>query len=585
MQEAEYNYTPKFKEAFERFKANAALAVKKAQDLMDEDDPKALEDIVSELFREEMRALGSEERIKNLYKIRDKDSQQFEQFCPNSHQMSVHTLGRQKIAILKSRQVGFTTYAVVRFLDKALFDYWPTGIMSHKKDHVNKIFGIVRDVYSYFKRDWGDYYRPVESFNNANELSWEDTKASMSVAMDFQGRTVKGLHVSEAHFISTERLVNSFQAVPDNGEIFLETTPNGRGGHFFGVWQDWETNGEDAAYYGIFVPWFEHYPEFPERYSPPEGTVWTAKEKELQEKYNLQEYHLWWRRRCLVEKCDRDEDYFDKHYPADAETCWLAGSFKVFKRDTLVKQQKFIQQPIAEGSIKKVDRKVQFFEEDGGLWKIYSYPKVNNTYSMGCDPSTGTGHDPAVICIINNETGEQVAKFSGFVDTDYLTDEIYKAGHLYNRAHVCPEINGPGLAVVMALKSKYFNIYKREEYDSQNKKTTSHFGFYTSSVTKDVVINYLTVALREGTVKVRDQETFDQLTTFIHKVEKKPDGRLVITSKKEAEVGCFDDEVIALALANEMRRARPGEDMMESRVVENRLEKDEAYADLDDFLL
>jgi hypothetical protein len=205
MAEAEFNYTPAFKAAWERIQERIKQEIAIAVDKLGAEDPETMDAIISSVFREEMQKLGQIERIKNLYKIRDKHTQQFTQFVPNKHQLDVLEGGRSRVAILKSRQVGYTTFACVYALDKALFEYWNTGIMSHSQKHVAKIFDIVRHTYSYFVRDWGDYYKPQEAFNNANELAWEDTKASVSVAMDFQGRTVKLLHCSEAHFIPTDR--------------------------------------------------------------------------------------------------------------------------------------------------------------------------------------------------------------------------------------------------------------------------------------------------------------------------------------------------------------------------------------------
>lgn len=581
----EFEYTPAFLEAFERFKARSEAEVRRAQEILDEDDPDALATIVSTIFREEMRNLGQVERIKNLYKIKDKLTQKFVPYRPNKSQLRVYEIQANKKAILKCRQVGYSTDACIRNLDRALFDEWPCGIMSHRKDHVSKLFDIVRNAYDLFKRDWGEYYQPKEAFNNANELAWSDTKASLSVAMDFQGRTVMSLHISEAHFIPTERIVNSLQAVPDTGEVTLETTPNGRGGYFFKIWQDWKKNGINAAYHGFFVPWQEHYPETPEKYIPPPNTQWTSEELALKRLYNLEDYHLWWRRRIIVEKCDNDESFFDTHYPTDDETCWLAGSFKVFKKDVLLRQSKFVREPGALGNIVIDGKKIKFEDDTDGFWRIYDFPKVNLTYSLGVDTSTGSGLDPAVICILCNESGEQVARYSGMVDTELLADEIFKGAQYYNRGYVNPEINNTGLAVMNVLVPKYSHIYRREEYDSPTKKYVKKFGFYTSSKTKSFIISNLKVALKEGTVKVRDQTTFDELTTFIHKVEKKPDGRLVLTAQQEAEVGCFDDEVIALALANEMRRSTPKEDEFESSEVAERREKGYKHVELDDHLL
>lgn len=578
-------YTPKFQECWKAIQDEIAETIRYNEltlgNFLSEEDTN---EIVKTVFRRKMRELGSEERMRNLYKIKDKLTQQFIQYKPNKHQEEFRANKTNRNCILKVRQVGFTTDSCIYALDRALFDDWNTGIMAHKQKPMMKLFDIIKNAYDFFVADWGEFYQPQVNLNNSNEISWNDTKASITVALDFQSRTVIFLHVSEAHFISTERITNSLQAVPDTGEITLETTPNGRGGFFFKRWDEWKHLGPGAPYKGYFVPWFEHYPEDPEAFIPPKGTIWTQTEEDLRKAYHLEDYHLFWRRRIKAEKCDDDDDIFDVQYPSDDEACFLAGSYNVFKKATLTYQNRFVVDPKECGELAIEEKFVKFRPQKKGGWRIYEYPKAGRNYSMGVDTSTETGHDPGVICIIDNGTGAQVAVFSGYLDSELMADEIYKGGQYYHKAHACIEVNNTGLAVILALQPKYFNLYRRQIFDDPTKKFKTKIGFYTSTTTKNTIIDNLTAQLREGGIKVKDQQTFNEMTTFIHVIRKTSDGRMQITNQKEASVGCFDDHVIALALAQEMRRAHPTEFAMEPTMgstnydSEDYVDPDETYS-------
>lgn len=577
-------YTEKFQECWQAIQKEIAETIDyNEQNLGSQLTEPDVNEIIKTIFRRKMRELGPSERIKNLYKIKDKLTQKFVPFQPNRRQEEFEEQKTNRNCILKVRQVGFSTYACVYALDRALFDDWNTGIMAHKQKPMVKIFDIIKNAYDFFVKDWGEFFQPTVNLNNSNEISWDDTKASITVALDFQSRTVQFLHVSEAHFISTERITNSLQAVPDTGEITLETTPNGRGGFFFKRWDEWKRLGAGAPYKGYFVPWFLHYPEDPEAFEPPKGVVWTPEEEDLKRQYDLQDFHLWWRRRTLAEKCDNDEDIFEVQYPADDESCFLAGSYNVFKKATLAYQNRFVLDPREVGELTLDGKFVKFYPRKKGGWKIYDYPKAGRSYSIGVDCSSGTGHDPGVIVVIDNGSGEQAAKFSGFLEAEAMSDEIYKGGQYYNRAHACVEVNSMGTAVILALKPKYFNLYRRQTWDDTTKKVQTKIGFYTSHSTKSTIINNLSTQLKEGGIKVKDQETFNELTTFIHVVRKTTDGRMQVTDQKEAAVGCFDDHVMALALAQEMRRAHPTEFGFEPTQPGKSLNSDsEEYADSDD---
>jgi hypothetical protein len=138
-----------------------------------------------------------------------------------------------------------------------------------------------------------------------------------------------------------------------------------------------------------------------------------------------------------------------------------------------------------------------------------------------------------------------------------LGDELFKLGNFYNQAWFCIEANNHGLAVINHIKDKYYNLYRSRGYDSVSDKVTDRLGYYNMGDKKIMLIDNLVAALREGIVKVKSEETLNELSTFQHIIKKLTDGRFLSTRRMEAASGCFDDRVIGLGLAYEMMRVRP----------------------------
>lgn len=517
----------------------------------------AMVETISSFFISEMKRLGWKERIKWLYKVRDKNGK-LVPFRPNQEQLEFieHRKGRD--IILKSRQVGYTTLACVYSADRAMWDDWRCGIMAHRQDTVKKIFDIVKDINDAFKKDWGKLYPLEEDKNNVTRLTWTGiVKGELTVAFDFQGYTLNFLHGSEAAFIDSSRLSNSFQAVPENGEICLESTPNGKGGFFYKCWQNHKKFGDNAPYKGFFIPWYKHYPENIERYNYDTGKL-SEKEQELINQYKLQNHHINWRREKIRGDFEGNEDNFDAQYPTDDESCFLSGASSVVPRGTLKYQETFIKPYSHIGIFKLNGKNVQFFNDKNGYIKIWELPKPGETYAIGCDPTAGGGKDPAAAVVLKYKTGEIVSILHGSLDPNTFSEELWKLGQFYNQACLCIEENYHGLTVIMKLVSmKYYNLYRREEFDNVSRKMKKTIGFLTTGTTKIVITDNMSIALKLGDIKVTSQEVLNELSTFINVLKKASDGRYVHTNRREAQSDCHDDLVMALALAYEVIRSRP----------------------------
>lgn len=503
-------------------------------------------------FRDEMLKLGWYERVRNLYRIKGKLDGDFGAFKLNDEQDYFLKNRSGHDSILKSRQAGFTTLMCLYAYDRALWDGWVTGIMSHIKERTQKIFEIVSNANDWFKRDWGKLYSLTEETSSANQLSFLENKGSVMVSYDFQSLTMKFLHISEAAFIDDDRIENSLQSVPENGEVCLESTANGCGGFFYDQWQLWSQFGAGAPYKGFFFPWYNHYPEDKERWQNVVKSTklnYTDREEELINNYSVKSESLCWRRWKIMESFKGDEDRFEGQYPSDDRTCFLTGENPVFPASVLKSQQAYVKPPSSVGDFLVDDEgRISFKESKNGLWRLWERPNVNSSFVIGVDCSEGIGKDAGVISIWSRKTGYQVAELTSQLVPEELASEAFKAAKFYNMAWVCPEINNHGLTFVTSLVNKgYSRIYKRTVLDELSRKNTQKLGWYNTNARKIDVTNMFLEKCRYNQISVRSETLLKQMSTFIQSA-----GKVGGTLKREARAGCHDDNVIAACLAWEM---------------------------------
>ena len=202
-----------------------------------------------------------------------------------------------------------------------------------------------------------------------------------------------------------------------------------------------------------------------------------------------------------------------------------------------------------------------------GALTVYKKPAANKRYVIGADSATGKdisdGAEPgnvdpdySVACVLDADTGEQVAKLRGRIEPDPFGEYLVTLGRWYNWAYLVPESNNMGIAVIESIRRRDYPpalIYKRrpqahEEFAAQDSVSVNLLGFNTNTVTRVQLISRLDAAIREMSIAVRDPNTLAELLSFVIKPSGKP----------EAQDGCHDDEVFALALAVTGIETAPG---------------------------
>lgn len=186
---------------------------------------------------------------------------------------------------------------------------------------------------------------------------------------------------------------------------------------------------------------------------------------------------------------------------------------------------------------------IRWLDEREGCVKLYKLPQEGVPYVIGGD-TAGEGSDSFVGQVLDNRTGEQVAVLRGQFDEDVFARQIYCLGKYYNTALIGLETNFSTYPVMELERLGYPKQYVRETVDDFTHSVKRSFGFRTDLRTRPIILAELIKATREGVELLNDETTLEEMLTFVRRED---------TLRMEAEAGCHDDCVMALAIAQHIR--------------------------------
>lgn len=279
---------------------------------------------------------------KRCLKIRTKSGQLLP-FNFNRVQRHVHDAierqrkekGMVRALVLKYRQGGISTYIEGRFYHAASFNFGVNvKILTHLQEATDNLFGMTERFHEHCPED----LRPHTQNQSAKELFFDQLDSSFSVATAGSKDTGRSLtaqrfHGSEMAFWknAADHMAGIGQIVPrePGTEIIHETTGNGVGNMFYGLWQDAMRGIGDFT--AIFAPWMLHEDY---RAPVPEGFMLDPEEAEYAELYACDLQQMVWRRAKIISDFRGDYALFDQEYPATPEL-----AFRRVKGDPLIKPE------------------------------------------------------------------------------------------------------------------------------------------------------------------------------------------------------------------------------------------------------
>lgn len=255
-------------------------------------------------------------RLANLYWIVDEQGKKVK-FQPNTEQLDLLNEMHYYNLVLKARQLGFTTLIDILAFDQAFFtkDY-TAAIIAHGLKEAGKIF---RNKVQYPWKNLPDAVKALNPPTNvsAGEMVFSNG-SSISVGTSARSGTLQFLHISEYGKIcrrypdkASEIKLGSLPAVHAGGLVFVESTAEGTGGHFYEMVKEAEKlagrQPNDMEFKLHFYPWWKK-----DSYRlNPEGVL---------VEYEVLEY---------FDKLEEDHGIFVD----DAQVAWYAVKRRMFKDD------------------------------------------------------------------------------------------------------------------------------------------------------------------------------------------------------------------------------------------------------------
>jgi hypothetical protein len=450
--------------------------------------------------------------IKELLRVRSR-TRGLVALQPNRAQQEYSRNCGKRNIVLKARQLGMTTYVAARFFIHTITQPGTLTVqVAHTQESAEEIFRIVH-------RFWENLPEAMQrgalmrSRANIRQIAFPhlDSEYRVATAADpnaGRGMTIHNLHCSEVARWprdGAETLASLRSAVPDGGEIVLESTPNGAGGIFYEEWQ----RASETGYAQHFFPWW-----YEESYQlqTSDIDVLNSEEEGLISREGLNKTQIAWRRvnRAQLRGLAAQE------FAEDPISCFRASGECVFDLDA-------IDRAFAESG-------EPFESQDSGRLLIWFPPKAGKQYLIGVDPAGG-GSDGDYSCaqVIERKTGMQCAELHGHFPLRELASRLIALAHLYNQALLVVERNNHGYGVLAHLQSLgYTNLYREGGQD----------GWLTSAITRPAMIENLAAVLATEPTVFRSARLLNEFRTFIRQLD----------GSSRAALGSHDDCVMAMAI-------------------------------------
>lgn len=451
---------------------------------------------------------------------------------PNRAQREYSQNCTKRNIVLKARQLGMTTYVAARFFIQTITQPGTTTVqVAHNQESAEEIFKIVHRYWENLPKEMREGAL-IRSRASVRQIAFPrlDSEYRVATAADAnagRGMTIHNLHCSEVARWprdSEETLASLRAAVPEGGEIVLESTPNGAGGVFYEEWQ----RADETGYRRHFFPWWyegEYREEAFSRMHP-----LTGEEQELVKSAGLTDAQIAWRRinRAQLRGLAAQE------FAEDPVSCFRASGECVFDLDAI------------DLSLQACGDAME--QRDNGRLTMWFPPQSGYRYLVGVDPAGG-GSDGDYSCaeVIERRTGLHCAELHGHFPPRELAGELMKLSAAYNHALLVVERNNHGHGVLAHLRARECrNIYREGEQD----------GWLTSAVSRPAMIENLAAVLADEPALFHSVKMLNECRTFV----RHPDG------SSGAAGGTHDDCVMAMAIAFAARKSTAGRDSGERAI-------------------
>jgi len=413
------------------------------------------------------------------------------------------------VIILKARQLGWSTLMAAYSLWLVMF--WPDQVIVMLSKGEREAHALLaKSDYAYRRLpDWLKERAPKRLDRNVGKITFDNGSKieSMPSKEDpARGTAVSKVIVDEWAFLdNSEDAWASIEPITDvGGSVVGLSTANGAGTFYHKFWQ--MAVAGHSAFVPLFYPWYANTERDDNWYESKKASM------------------LPWQ--------------LAQEYPDNPEEAFIRSGNPVFDVDEL-------------RAITTVEPTRYDLAEDlpirnkGGALRVWDLRDPMDSYVIGADVAEGLEHgDYSSAHVISSLHNKVVAKWHGRIDPDLFGELLARLGSYYNTAFVGVEVNNHGLTTNKALQRVgYPRIYQRKRLDGprRNRKNVDSIGWLTTRVSKPLMIDELARDLR-GDLMLEDAETIGELLTYVR------------DEKGQMSGSPFDDQVISLAIANQMRQ-------------------------------
>ena len=434
--------------------------------------------------------------LENFCKIKTK-SKGLAPFIFNEAQKDIANTLREycRIIILKARQLGSSTIiAGLFYVDTIMNPGTNTALIGYNSDLTSELLDKVKTFY----RTTPSAIRPTIRYNSKYEISFPavDSKILVLPSTETVGRgyTLRNCLVTELAFWekAEEKMAALEASVPIDGHLIIESTPNFVGNLYHRLW----VSDND---------------------------------------YIKKEYGWWWGYTKKEIEIIRKRMNNPMRFAAEYELEFLTSGRAVFDQLMVKKMRKNIlkvgdKHPVTGDIVEEID----------GL-RIYRKVKPDDLIVCGGDVSEGVmGGNYSVAIFFDRKTGEEVAFYRGLIAPDRFGDKLDQWGRIFNNALMTIEVNNHGLTTLTVLKQKLYPcIYFRPtKLETTAEVYADKMGWKTNKLTRPLLIDEFSQAVRDGLINIHSKEVLDEMTTFVYDAN----------NDMVPQPGFFDDGIFAAGI-------------------------------------
>jgi len=453
-----------------------------------------------------------------LLRVRDRRGEIVPLHANAAQRMYDRDRGRKNL-VLKARQMGISTWVAGRFFLKTITRPGTLTVeVAHNREAAEQIFRIVHRFYEQLPEGLREGVLRV-SRANAGQLLFPELDSEYRVESAADGNAGRGMTIQNLHCSEVARwggdvaatLASLRAALVPDGEVVLESTPNGASGSFY---EEWRRAAETGTVRHFFPWWME--PAYVGEPVPPE--MWSEEERTLAEQHGLRPEQVGFRRQLEA----NFRQMAAQEYGEDPEDCFLASGHCVFDLEAIAKRARAVHEPMEK-------------RRNANLW-IWYPPQPGARYIVGADPAGGgTDGDYAAMQVIDMRTGLQCAELKEHLDPRELAQAALALADEYNGALLVVERNNHGAAVLAYLGQQKDCPPVYEQRGAA--------GWLTTAMSRPAMVERLGTALARESAIFSSSRLLAECRTFV----RRGDGRV------EAAAGSHDDCVMAMALALEVR--------------------------------